>query len=61
MPNYVEIVPKKRVPVSLDKEVDFNRTGCRVLWKFRMSDGSMYATFDPKKGFKMANEMMRGL
>lgn len=50
-----------RIPVSVTGVIDPdpNRIGRRMIWKFKFKDGSTLATYSSKKGFRLANQMMK--
>jgi hypothetical protein len=62
MPNLENLVANTdRVPVALTgiMDPDPNRVGRRMVWKFTFEDGSTLATYSSKKGFRLANLMMK--
>lgn len=50
-----------RVPVQLEGFFDPSpqRVGRRQIWKFTFEDGATLSTYDSKKGFRLANLMMK--
>lgn len=50
-----------RVPVKMTSlmDPDPNRVGRRIIWKFTFEDGSSIATYNSRKGFRLAERMMK--
>lgn len=50
-----------RIPVSVTGMIDMdpNRIGRRMIWKFTFGDGSTLSTYSAVKGFRLANLMMK--
>jgi hypothetical protein len=59
--NYSTAVVPQRIPLRVEGIMDMSpqRVGRRMIWKFHYADGSTEATYNSKKGFRLANLMMK--
>jgi hypothetical protein len=53
--------PDEQVPVAMRSSMDMSpaRVGRRMIWQFKFEDGSSLATYNSRKGFRLANLMMK--
>jgi hypothetical protein len=51
----------EKVPVRMSATMDTSpaRVGRRMIWQFKFEDGSSLATYNSRKGFRLANLMMK--